>query len=375
MNKKIIKYGIIVFSLLLNFESSAQQFENGEIGISLNNWGRIRVHSPAIDNKVQIDRISYLAGISESKVFDYKNDGGVLESAILIANPLLSDYELYAKADNSFSSLPPDFNCAVNVYGFNDGGFALAKFTFTNKDSDSLKTYLGIELLPKIDDVYGFETAEYIADKNLALFRIGQNSTKVGLKILNEQLASFSAEKYSDNYFAGDSLLWRMLTGDSLTSSFEAGSAGSINVMGISAKVLNKEQSFALWIGICVGEDYSALYKNLDLAEIKYSTITSINTENEKLFPDLKLNQNYPNPFNSETTISFYLNESENIKIELFNMLGESIALLQNKKLNSGYNSIKLNMEKLNSNFSSGVYFIRISSVNKSVFQKIIYLK
>jgi len=69
----------------------------------------------------------------------------------------------------------------------------------------------------------------------------------------------------------------------------------------------------------------------------------------------LKLYQNYPNPFNLSTIISFELVKASNVKLLLYNVLGEEIKTALNEHQKAGYYRLTLRMN----NYSSGVYFYR----------------
>lgn len=73
---------------------------------------------------------------------------------------------------------------------------------------------------------------------------------------------------------------------------------------------------------------------------------------------DFNLSQNYPNPFNPITTINYSLPFESNVKISIFNSLGEVVTELLNSSQQSGYHSISFNAV----NISSGIYFYAISA-------------
>ncbi len=78
--------------------------------------------------------------------------------------------------------------------------------------------------------------------------------------------------------------------------------------------------------------------------------------------------QNYPNPFNPSTMVKYELPEQSNIKIEIFNMLGQSVGVLANSEKQAGFYEVMYA-----ENLPSGVYLISIiaegSNSHKSFLQ------
>ena len=83
------------------------------------------------------------------------------------------------------------------------------------------------------------------------------------------------------------------------------------------------------------------------------------------------LNQNYPNPFNPTTSIRFGVPNTSEVKLEIFDILGRSVSILVNNKLNGGEYEVKWNADTN----SSGVYFYKLSTDNFTVTKKMILLK
>ena len=67
--------------------------------------------------------------------------------------------------------------------------------------------------------------------------------------------------------------------------------------------------------------------------------------------------QNYPNPFNSSTVVKYFVPIESNIKIYIYNILGEQLYFKEEMK-KSGLNEFMLNLN----NLSSGVYFYTIEA-------------
>ena len=83
------------------------------------------------------------------------------------------------------------------------------------------------------------------------------------------------------------------------------------------------------------------------------------------------LAQNNPNPFNPSTTISYCLSSASNVKLIVYNTLGETIEILENGYRNAGNYSINFNASDL----PSGVYFYKLEAGQFSEINKMILLK
>lgn len=89
---------------------------------------------------------------------------------------------------------------------------------------------------------------------------------------------------------------------------------------------------------------------------------------------EFELCQNYPNPFNPETIIKYILPVGKavyNVKVAVYNTLGQQVAILKNEQQSPGEYSVKWDAE----NFPSGVYFYRIKASNFTEIKKLILLK
>jgi len=98
--------------------------------------------------------------------------------------------------------------------------------------------------------------------------------------------------------------------------------------------------------------------------------------ETSNIIPDIfSLKQNYPNPFNPETRIVFNLPFSSNVKLKVFDVLGNEVSTLVNNFINAGEHKIDFNFNNLAKNISSGVYFYRLEAGSFIATKKMIYLK
>ncbi|GBD91299.1 hypothetical protein BMS3Abin04_02025 [bacterium BMS3Abin04] len=91
-----------------------------------------------------------------------------------------------------------------------------------------------------------------------------------------------------------------------------------------------------------------------------------------KIFPNkFEVFQNYPNPFNPTTTIRFFLPEDGNVKLTVYNMLGQRVKKLLNKKMLAGKYEIPFN----GSNLASGIYLYTLKTDKKTEVRKMVLLK
>ncbi len=88
-----------------------------------------------------------------------------------------------------------------------------------------------------------------------------------------------------------------------------------------------------------------------------------------------KLYQNYPNPFNPNTKIKFEIPSTNGkngiTQIKIYDILGREVATLVNEDLPPGTYEADWNA----ANYSSGIYFYRLTSGNYSDVKKMIFVK
>ncbi len=97
---------------------------------------------------------------------------------------------------------------------------------------------------------------------------------------------------------------------------------------------------------------------------------------NGNLPGSIALEQNYPNPFNPSTTIDFELSYSSDVKLEIFNVIGELTGSLINGPLSAGSYSVEWNgTNNKGDNVASGIYFYRLTSDGESKSMKMLLLK
>ncbi|AXI99509.1 Por secretion system C-terminal sorting domain-containing protein [Cyclonatronum proteinivorum] len=81
--------------------------------------------------------------------------------------------------------------------------------------------------------------------------------------------------------------------------------------------------------------------------------------------------QNYPNPFNPTTNIRFSLPEQQDIRLEVFNMQGQRVAVLASGSFQAGSHTLPFDASAL----ASGLYLYRLSTPAQTISRKMMLLK
>lgn len=99
-----------------------------------------------------------------------------------------------------------------------------------------------------------------------------------------------------------------------------------------------------------------------------------LSVDNNLIVKSFQLYQNYPNPFNPTTTIQFKLQKDENVKLRIFNTLGELVATLVDENLTAGIHQVIFNAYN-NASLSSGIYYYQLTTESFSETKGMVLLK
>ncbi|MCP4633510.1 MAG: T9SS type A sorting domain-containing protein [candidate division Zixibacteria bacterium] len=106
-----------------------------------------------------------------------------------------------------------------------------------------------------------------------------------------------------------------------------------------------------------------------------WESTTDVNEDDPPSLPiNTELLANYPNPFNSSTTIKYIVNESndnQNIRLEIFNLLGERVATFVDEKKHVGEYTVSWDA----SEHTTGIYFAKLTCGELTYSKKMVYLK
>lgn len=102
-----------------------------------------------------------------------------------------------------------------------------------------------------------------------------------------------------------------------------------------------------------------------------FIAITSGVNEGRGIPKEFGLAQNYPNPFNPSTSIEFALPMASPVRLEVYSLIGERVAVLVNGPMQAGYHTVSFNAADL----PSGLYLYRFESSDHVFTRKMLLVK
>lgn len=256
-------------------------------------------------------------------------------------------------------------------------GNTITAITYNFEYKDEMGNYMGWVIDPAqfhIDLlIYGQETGdlpatplitktEYIPIQGLPLF-----VPKISWRLnQGDGTINYEVERRLKYRSYADFGVWEtMISAGSATSSY----VDDRHSNGGTSEDLDKVQ-FRLRAKNSLGQ-YS-LYSNS--VEFGWDVLNSKSNANkgnditDNLIYDYSLNQNFPNPFNPKTTITYSLKNDANVVLQIYDILGKSVATLVNERLQRGKHTAFFDASKL----SSGMYFCKLTTEE---FSKVIKMQ
>lgn len=165
-------------------------------------------------------------------------------------------------------------------------------------------------------------------------------------------------------------------------SSGSSFSAGRLDYIVYSGSVLTLDNSYALFTPSLPADsltqygmdpnDATSASDHLPLVADFTFKEPSSTSFNEEIPLEIDLMQNYPNPFNPGTTLTFRLQKSSNVRLSVFSITGQQIAvLIDNKQMSAGTHSHYFDASLL----SSGMYLYRLEVAKQVISKKMLLVK
>jgi len=126
---------------------------------------------------------------------------------------------------------------------------------------------------------------------------------------------------------------------------------------------------------IVVGYTCSSNIENADVYLIKIKPEGS-GIEEEIITGLFSLSPADPNPFTTKTTIRYELVREIDLRISVFNMLGQKVRNLHSGKQSSGIHSVSWDgTGNTGEKLSSGIYFLKIEAEEKEASRKVMFVR
>ena len=365
--KKHLLFTVVLLLLMLDAFSQAS-FTTGAMEVDVNQYGRIRLFTP--DAVRHLQRASILVETSPTSVFDYTNDAEALEPTVLVANPTQSDFEIYGAYDNSYSGLPPAVNVKLNAYGWNNGSYTIVKFNIKNMQTDVMNASAGLDIIPELNQEYGFDTVTYNASAGVIRFHRG-NQVNMGMKLLSASLSSLVSFEWYDGYSV-DTSLWNWMNHGELQPQYVSTTVdGPVTITAQLPVVIGPAASFNVYYALALGANEQTMLDNIAAAVVKYQAlITSIGDIGTSV-NGFNLGQNSPNPFNNSTSISYQLPDAGLVSLKVFNVIGSEVASLVNSNQAKGLHTIQFTAAGL----PGGVYYYTLRCGDQVTSKKMLLVK
>jgi hypothetical protein len=97
----------------------------------------------------------------------------------------------------------------------------------------------------------------------------------------------------------------------------------------------------------------------------------AIETQGPGVVTSYSLDQNYPNPFNPSTTITYSIPKSDRVKLTVYNVLGNQVAVLVDQTQSQGTYTKTFNAQ----NLASGIYFYKLETGSTVMAKKMMLIK
>ncbi|OIP56461.1 MAG: hypothetical protein AUK34_11345 [Ignavibacteria bacterium CG2_30_36_16] len=105
--------------------------------------------------------------------------------------------------------------------------------------------------------------------------------------------------------------------------------------------------------------------------QILYGSTVDVKIDENMVINDYYFSQNYPNPFNPSTTFKFIIRKQTQIRINVYNVIGELVRTLGEGLYNAGSYELEFKANDL----PSGIYLYQLAAENFVETKKMILLK
>ena len=219
----------------------------------------------------------------------------------------------------------------------------------------------------------GFETASYDSTLKL-LMQSGNGGPLVGVVGLSSLLKHQTLSNGTAKTGFTKNQLYSMISSGAVSDL--SGSGDLMSMFAGGPYRLTPGDSVEVALALVVGNTSAEIRDRAAKAFTLYQQPTDVNNPSDVLPNAYELYQNYPNPFNPTTTIAFDLPASGEVRLEVFNLLGQRVKELSSGRMNAGSHNVEWDgCNDAGQGVASGVYFYRLSVDGLSSTRKMVLLR
>ncbi len=373
---------IVIFLFFISGNISSQvRLETGKIAAEVNEFGRIRIHAPFVDNFRQIDRVTLLIANGPNEIYSYMLNSAPDKMPDTVKRAYQSDMELQGTFEFVKDSVRK-FIVKQNIYSWNKEPFIVVKFSVLNDQDQDVTAYIGMEIIPQLENEYGLEKVKF--DKSTKTLEVYKRRYMGFRYLTNDSDVCMSYSDWYYDYFNEDTTLFKWLTNELIDTSYIATEKGSILNASLQPQTILAHETATVYLAISYGAYEDDLLDNLTLAAKRFKIGTNVQVEN--VLPEkFSLGQNYPNPFNLVTTIEYTIctsclnpspyqgegNSERLVILKVYDILGREVSTLIEEEKKPGSYKVTFNAEEL----PSGIYFYKLTTGEFTQTRKLVLLK
>jgi hypothetical protein len=252
----------------------------------------------------------------------------------------------------------------VNAFGTNGAFVAKIQFPIVLNSHDSLKVVLGFD--PPSFGEY-IDTLLFVSDSaDVALFASGSSPPpELAASIKQINFGTIQSDSTGEKSIELRDSSVNLLRIDSIYTASKTFSIDHLK-MPILLRQADSLKIDVVFSPVAQGTFLDTVYIENNspqmIAKLALTGVSSPVTSDlhEDLVPKtFTLGQNYPNPFNPSTTIPFGVPTRSNVRIEVYNILGQSIAKLTDRQFGPGYYNIAWD-----GHAPSGIYLYTMEAIS-----------
>jgi len=299
--------------------------------------------------------------------------------------PVVSEFDMEGIFDDSNSPSPLGIEVEHKAFAWSKSGhrkYVIVEYKITNNSGATLDNmYAGIfcDWDIAMGDPTGYLDNLAATDMNRSLgyaYNTNIAGLYAGVQVLtnggfihygiDNDGSNGSVDIYNGGYPSTD----KYTTLSTMRST--AGERDVSNVVSTGPMNLADGDSILIAFALIAGDDLADLQESADSAYIQYNGFPiPVGIKDNKPNVDVQLEPNYPNPGSDYTSMGFYIPERANVKLEVFNLIGQKLIQVMEGSLDEGSHKYNADISLL----SDGVYFYKLTVDGEEFTRKMTVVK